>query len=175
MGDSCVYSGVFLTWWGAMLTNYVRTVKYRDVMENMVLCDLRAVIRTNTYTSGFCPVRRMRSKRTLWWIAAGGTTTAESQRTLATRVVSGICMSTFHGPGRVRRMIRSGRTGIIIISSLRNRGCGKIATAFFVKQTIWQDSGCRGRQPLRKDVGVTLCRGRRPRRPAKSAACLLFR
>lgn len=35
---SCI--GAFLlTWWGAMLTNYIRTVQYRDVMENMVLCD----------------------------------------------------------------------------------------------------------------------------------------
>ncbi len=35
---SCI-AAFFLTWWGAMLTNYVRTVKSRDVMENMVLCD----------------------------------------------------------------------------------------------------------------------------------------
>ncbi len=32
---SCI-AAFLLTWWGAMLTNYVRTVKYKDVMENMV-------------------------------------------------------------------------------------------------------------------------------------------
>lgn len=35
---ACI-AAFFLTWWGAMLKNYIRTVKYRDVMENMVLCD----------------------------------------------------------------------------------------------------------------------------------------
>lgn len=35
---SCI-AAFFLIWWGAMLKNYILTVKYKDVMENMVLCD----------------------------------------------------------------------------------------------------------------------------------------
>ena len=35
---ACI-AAFLLTWWGAMLKNYILTVKYRDVMENMVLCD----------------------------------------------------------------------------------------------------------------------------------------
>ena len=32
---ACI-AAFLLTWWGAMLKNYIRTVKYKDVMENMV-------------------------------------------------------------------------------------------------------------------------------------------
>ena len=35
---ACI-AAFLLTWWGAMLKNYILTVKYKDVMENMVLCD----------------------------------------------------------------------------------------------------------------------------------------
>ena len=32
---ACI-AAFLLTWWGAMLKNYILTVKYKDVMENMV-------------------------------------------------------------------------------------------------------------------------------------------
>ena len=32
---ACI-AAFFLTWWGAMLKNYILTVKYKDIMENMV-------------------------------------------------------------------------------------------------------------------------------------------